>query len=320
VRASPSGKKVRNGAAAAAAAALPPPPLTSLEAEKPVVLVLGSGWGSHALSKVVDTELFDVVVVSPTNHFCFTPMLPSAAVGTVEFRSVLEPVRVSNPTVTYLEAEADEVDLERKVARCTAAAALSKAGGEAEEEGGGEGAGAEGGRGRRQPGPRPRFEIAYDVIVFALGEQSATFGVPGVRENAYFLKTINDARTLRTRVGSLFEAASLPSTSEEERQRLLSFVVVGGGPTGVEFAGTLADYVRVDLARKFPSLRPTVTLLQSDKAILGAFSTSLQERALATLRSEGIDVKLGVRVMVRRELFFFFFFFFFLWFRRTRGT
>jgi len=140
-----------------------------------------------------------------------------------------------------------------------------------------------------------------------------------VRENAYFLKTINDARTLRTRVGSLFEAASLPSTSEEERQRLLSFVVVGGGPTGVEFAGTLADYVRVDLARKFPSLRPTVTLLQSDKAILGAFSTSLQERALATLRSEGIDVKLGVRVMVRRELFFFFFFFFFLWFRRTRG-
>ena len=76
-------------------------------------------------------------------------------------------------------------------------------------------------------------------------------------------------------------------------------VVLGaGGPTGVEFAGTLADYVRGDLARKFPSLKPTVTLLQSDKAILSAFSASLQERALATLRSEGIDVKLGVRVMV----------------------
>lgn len=57
--------------------------LTRLRAERPVLLVLGSGWGSHALSKIVDTELFDVVVVSPTNHFCFTPMLPSAAVGTV---------------------------------------------------------------------------------------------------------------------------------------------------------------------------------------------------------------------------------------------
>ena len=57
--------------------------LTRLRAEKPVLLVLGSGWGSHALSKIVDTELFDVVIVSPTNHFCFTPMLPSAAVGTV---------------------------------------------------------------------------------------------------------------------------------------------------------------------------------------------------------------------------------------------
>ena len=209
-----------------------------------------------------------------------------------EFRSVLEPVRVSNPTVTYLEAEVDEVDLERKVARCTAAA-LSPI----EDDGGGErGDDAKGKNGKTGP-PRPRFEIAYDVVVFALGEQSASFGVPGVRENAYFLKTIQDARRLRTRVGRLFEAASLPSTSEEERQRLLSFVVVGGGPTGVEFAGTLADYVRVDLARKFPLLKPTVTLLQSDKAILSAFSASLQERALATLRSEGIDVKLGVRVM-----------------------
>ena len=249
---------------------------TRLKAQKPVLLVLGSGWGSHALSKIVDTEIWDVIIVSPTNHFTFTPMLPSAAVGTVEFRSVLEPVRVSNPTVTYLEAEADEVDLEKKVARCTAAVL------EGEQETG---------------EPRQRFEIAYDVVIFALGEQSATFGVPGVRENAYFLKTINDARRLRTRVGRLFEAASLPSTSEEERKRLLSFVVVGGGPTGVEFAGTLADYVRVDLARKFPSLEPTVTLLQSDKAILNSFSTSLQERALAALRSEGIDVKLGVRVM-----------------------
>lgn len=293
VRASSSGKKGSSSSSSSSFSSS----LTSLEAEKPVLLVLGSGWGSHALSKIVDTELFDVVIVSPTNYFCFTPMLPSAAVGTVEFRSVLEPVRVSNPTVTYLEAEVDEVDLERKVARCTAASALSETAtttpGE-RDEGGGGGDGAEE---RKTDQQRPRFEIAYDVIVFALGEQSATFGVPGVRENAYFLKTINDARRLRTRVGRLFEAASLPSTTEEESKRLLSFVVVGGGPTGVEFAGTLADYVRGDLARKFPSLKPTVTLLQSDKAILGAFSTSLQERALATLKSEGIDVKLGVRVM-----------------------
>lgn len=205
---------------------------------------------------------------------------------------MLEPVRVSNPTVTYLEAEADEVDLERKVARCTAAA-LSPI-----DEGGEEEAAA-GDKKEKSGSPRPRFEIAYDVIVFALGEQSASFGVPGVREHAYFLKTIQDARRLRSRVGRLFEAASLPSTSEEERKRLLSFVVVGGGPTGVEFAGTLADYVRGDLARKFPTLKPTVTLLQSDRTVLSAFSASLQERALATLRSEGIDVKLGVRVMVR---------------------
>ena len=71
-----------------------------LAATKPVVLVIGSGWGSHALSKVIDVDIYDVIVVSPTNVFCFTPMLPSTAVGTVEFRSILEPVRVSNPSVT----------------------------------------------------------------------------------------------------------------------------------------------------------------------------------------------------------------------------
>ena len=177
------------------------------------------------------------------------------------------------------------MDLEKKVARCTAAALTAVGGGggggnEGEREM--EGETGQGTTATAKLSQQPRFEIPYDVIIFALGEQSATFGVPGVRENAFFLKEINDARKLRTRVGRLFEAASLPSTSEDERRRLLSFVVVGGGPTGVEFAGTLADYVRGDLARKFPNLKPTVTLLQSDKAILSAFSTSLQERALAT--------------------------------------
>ncbi len=77
---------------------------------KPVVLVLGSGWGAHSLIKVIDTDTYDVVVVSPRNHFLFTPMLPSTAVGTVEFRSLLEPIRTSNPCVTYLEAECDSLD------------------------------------------------------------------------------------------------------------------------------------------------------------------------------------------------------------------
>ena len=75
----------------------------SLCSEKPIVLILGSGWAAHAVIKVIDTDKFCTVVVSPTNHFLFTPMLPSCAVGSIEFRSLLEPIRVANPFVNYLE-------------------------------------------------------------------------------------------------------------------------------------------------------------------------------------------------------------------------
>ena len=172
----------------------------------------------------------------------------------------------------------DELDVDAKVARCTAASTYAD-------------------------GSRPTFEVPYDVVVVAVGEQSATFGVPGVREHCFFLKEIGDARALRQRVGTLFELAALPGTPDDVRRSLLSFVVVGGGPTGVEFAGTLSDFLRVDLKRRYPDLMPfvTVTLLQSGQSVLTVFSAGLQERALATLRREGVDVRLGVRVAAVEE-------------------
>lgn len=87
---------------------------------KPVLLVLGSGWAGHAIIKVIDTDTYNVIMVSPRNHFMFTPMLPSTAVGTVEFRSLLEPVRISNEYISYLEANVEFVDLKKKVATCKA--------------------------------------------------------------------------------------------------------------------------------------------------------------------------------------------------------
>jgi NADH:ubiquinone reductase (non-electrogenic) len=89
--------------------------VTPQAGSKPVVLILGSGWVGHSLVKVIDTDSFDVVLVSPRNFFMFTPMLPSTAVGTVEFRSLLEPIRTSNEFVSYLEATCESVDLHEKV-------------------------------------------------------------------------------------------------------------------------------------------------------------------------------------------------------------
>ncbi|MEW5318850.1 MAG: hypothetical protein WDW38_010035 [Sanguina aurantia] len=241
---------------------------------KPVILLLGSGWGAHSLMKVVDTDTYDIVVISPRNYFVFTPMLPSTAVGTVEFRSLLEPVRTSNPFVSYFEASCESLDLAHKSAHCTAAR-------DAED------------------GTRPSFEVPYDLAVVAVGEVPATFGIPGVGEHCFFLKEVTDAVALRRKIGRNFELAALPGTSEEDRRRLLHFVVVGGGPTGTEFAGTLADYLTEDLKERFPEIISLVqvTLMQSAQSILTQFDARLGARALDSLTRSGIVVRTGVRVV-----------------------
>ena len=241
---------------------------------RPVVLILGSGWAAHSLIKVVDTDTYEVLVVSPRNFFAFTPMLPSCAVGTVEFRSLLEPVRVANPCVTYLEAECTSLDTTRRVAVCSPVADLPTGG-------------------------RPPFRVTYDVAVVAVGEQPATLGVPGVAENCYVLKEVTDAAALRRRIGEVFDLASLPGTAADVKDQLLHFLVVGGGATGVEFAATLAEFVRGDLAASYPPdlvKRARVTLLQSGDAILTQFDSTLADAALAALRRDGVTVRLRARV------------------------
>lgn len=244
-----------------------------LQSEKPVVLLLGSGWGAHSIMKVIDTDTYEVVCVSPRNFFLFTPMLPSTAVGTVEFRSLLEPVRTANPFVNYFEASCDRIDLENKLAYCTSQNAYLD-------------------------GRRPQFEVAYDILVVAVGEQPATFNTPGVEEHCFFMKEIPDSVGLRQRIQQQFELAALPSTKEEELEQVLHFVVVGGGPTGVEFAGTLSDFLREDLRKKYPELMKhvRVTLLNSAQTILNQFDSKMQQHALDNFKRVGVDVRTGVRV------------------------
>lgn len=179
----------------------------TLKSEKPIVLLLGSGWAAHSIIKVIDTDTFEVVLVSPRNHFLFTPMLPSTAVGTIEFRSLLDPIRTANPFVDYFEANCEHLDVKNKVARCVSAFT-------------------------KRDGQKVEFEIPYDIVVVAVGEQQATFGIPGVKEHCFFMKEVQHAVSLRRQIGENFELAALPDTSEEEMKRLLHFVVVGGGPTG----------------------------------------------------------------------------------------
>ena len=144
---------------------------------------------------------------------------------------------------------------------------------------------------RRREGKR--WEVSYDKLVIAVGCYSQTFGTPGIRENAFFMKDIGDARRIRKRVLECFEIANLPTTSEQLRKYLLTFAVIGGGPTGMEFAAELSDLVREDLTKLYPELVPKVSIVVRDVAptVLSMFDKKLSQYAIETYSRQGVEVK-----------------------------
>jgi NADH:ubiquinone reductase (non-electrogenic) len=189
--------------------------------DRPRLVVIGSGWSSHAFIKIIETDDYHVICVSPRPYFVFTPMLSSTAVGTVEYRSIIEPVRVSNPLVDYVEGEVTDIHPEQKV--ITIVSHLKR--------------GDDINLVSNTNFSSTPFNLTYDYLVYAAGAQVADFGVPGVKKHCCFIKEIEDVRKLKNSILNIFEFASLPDTQESLLEDLLSFVVVGGGPTGVEFAG-----------------------------------------------------------------------------------
>ncbi|KAF4434589.1 NADH dehydrogenase, partial [Fusarium acutatum] len=135
--------------------------------------------------------------------------------------------------------------------------------------------------------------VPYDKLILAVGAYSQTFGIPGVREHANFLRDVGDARSIRLRILQCFERAELPSTTDEQRRKLLHFAVVGGGPTGIEFAAELHDLIHDDLARIYPDLMPLVGITVYDIApkILPMFDKKLSSYTIDSFRRQGIHIK-----------------------------
>lgn len=251
---------------------------TEADGRKKRVVVLGTGWAATSFLKNMKNSSYDVQVISPRNYFAFTPLLPSVTCGTVEARSIVEPVRNivrhKNVDVHYWEAECFKIDAANKKVHCRSN--LSSNQDEKEE-----------------------IVIDYDYLVIGIGARANTFNIPGVAENCHFLKEIEDAQKIRRTVIDCFERASLPNLSEEERKRILHFVVVGGGPTGVEFAAELHDYVNEDLVKLYPKVKDAVkiTLLEATDHILNMFDKRITAFAEDKFRRDGIDVKTGAMVV-----------------------
>lgn len=240
---------------------------------KPRLVILGTGWGSVALLKQLNAGDYHVTVVSPSNHFLFTPMLPSATVGTLEFRSLVEPIRkiVKRVKGHFIKASAVDVDFSSKLIE------LEHVDGD---------------------GKKTSFYLPYDKLVVGVGSITNPHGVQGL-EHCHFLKDISDARRIRNAVIHNLETASLPTTNDEERRRLLSFVVSGGGPTGVEFAAELYDMLNEDLCKFYPRLlrnEISVHVIQSRGHILNTYDEALSKYAEERLAHDQVDVQTNSRV------------------------
>lgn len=154
-----------------------------------------------------------------------------------------------------------------------------------------------------------QFYLPYDKLVISVGSNTNTHGVDGL-EHAHFLKTIADARSIRNHIMDNFERACLPTISDEERRNLLSFVVAGGGPTGVEFASELFDMLQEDLTPyvlpfsvaidiKFPSILRnlvSVHIIQSQSHILNTYDEKISKYAEKKFQNDKIDVITNARV------------------------
>ena len=240
---------------------------------KPRLVILGTGWGSVALLKALHKDQYHVTVISPVNYFLFTPMLPSATVGTLELRSLVEPIRriVHRISGHFLKASAVDVDFSERLVEIMQTDAR---------------------------GVEQHFYIPYDKLVVGVGSTSNAHGVKGL-ENCHYLKTIEDARIIRNKILSNLEQACLPTTSDQERRRLLSFVISGGGPTGVEFAAELYDMLNEDLGKSFPKLlrnEISVHVIQSRGHILNTYDEALSIYAENRFQHDSVDILTNARV------------------------
>ncbi|KAJ1573089.1 hypothetical protein NDA12_005165 [Ustilago hordei] len=267
-------------------------------AGKERLVIVGGGWAAVGLLKSLDPEKYNVTLISPNNYYLFNPLLPSAAVGTVEPRSLIEPIRKLLARVHghYIQGFATDVimgDEQPGTQRLLEVGLISGDDWDGEALcGGGVTVG------ERKETKGKSIYVPYDRLIVAVGSVTASHGVPGL-ENCFHLKTISDARRIRSHILDNLEVASLPTTTPEERKRLLSFVVCGGGPTGVETAAEISDMINEDVFDYFPKVlraQAEVHLIQSREHILNTYSEKISEYAEAKFARDAVDVIVNARV------------------------
>jgi NADH dehydrogenase len=236
----------------------------------PTVVIVGGGFGGLAAAKALRRAPAQVVLIDRTNHHVFQPLLYQVATSTLSPQQIGSPLRAilgKNANTTVLMGEVTGVDLEQ---RCVIACSAD----------------------------RHDVPIPYDYLILATGVRHSYFGHDEYEKYAPGLKSLSDAVVIRNKILAAFEQAE----AEEDpgrHQDLLTFVLVGGGPTGVEMASAIATLVQKALRTEFRRIDPQsarVVLIDRGQRVLGTFAESLSGAAKARLEKLGVEVRLGCSV------------------------
>ena len=239
---------------------------TPTPARHPHVVIIGCGFGGLEAARRLQREAVDITIVEKTNHHLFQPLLYQVATAGLAAPSIAAPVRLlfrRQPNVTTLLGEVTQID--------PAAREVHMADG---------------------------TRLVWDHLIVAAGATHSYFGNDAWAHVAPGLKTLADAFEIRRRVLMSFEAAEVEA-DPAKRRALLTFAVIGAGPTGVEMAGTLAEIARHTLEGEFRRIDPgsaEILLIEGGPRVLQAMPESLSQRALEQLQKLGVQVRLNAKV------------------------
>ncbi len=232
---------------------------------KPRVVVVGAGfaglWAARSLAK----KPADVLIVDRNNYHTFLALLYQVAAAELEAEDIAYPVRSilwNLPNVDFALAHARRIDLQSRVVETDVAA------------------------------------IPYDYLILATGSITHSFGVPGVETHAHGLKTLDEAVALKNHIICCFEGATR-ETDTAERRALLTFIIVGGGATGVEYAGALSELIHGPLVRDYRRIdfrAVRIILLEAADSLVAPMPERVRRYTVERLRKMGVDVRLGVKV------------------------
>lgn len=241
----------------------------NMDARKKIVIV-GGGFGGLTAAKELKNSEFDVIIIDRTNHHLFQPLLYQVATAALSPGDIAVPIRAVFNDAENITVLMDEV---KKVNKNAKKLHLGSS------------------------------ELEYDYLILAPGARHSYFGNPQWENDAPGLKTVEDALQIREKILLAFERAELTS-DPAERKALMTFVVIGGGPTGVEMAGAIAEMARKDLKNDFRRINTTDTkiyLVEAAQGILTSYPDELSYKAKEELTEMGVTVLTGKMVTAISE-------------------